>query len=85
MFHWQPTWGVQQPGHLAEVGDVLLAVLGAAGDGADLVHGGAVHELGHRVLLRGVAHHCGLHLQVMRHDGPHFVLCGEKNATTSNH
>lgn len=74
----RPTWGVQQPGHLAEVGDVLLTVLCAAGDGADLIHGGAVDELGHRVLLWAVAHHSRLHLQVVRHDGPHFVLCGQK-------
>ena len=75
-----PTWGVQQPGHLAKVGDVLLAVLGAAGDGADLVHGGAVRQLRHRVLFWAVAHHRGLHLQVVRHNGPHFVLCGEKKS-----
>lgn len=43
----QPTWGVQQPRHLAEIGDVLLTILGAAGDGADLVHGGTVNELCH--------------------------------------
>lgn len=58
----QPTWGVQQPGHPAEVGDILFAVFSAAGDGTDLVHGGTVDELCHRILFWAVAYHCRLHL-----------------------
>lgn len=30
------TWSVEQPGHAAAVGDPLLAVLGAGGDGRHL-------------------------------------------------
>ena len=84
-FHSQPTWGVQQPQHLIEIGHVLLIVLGAVSDGADLVHGGDVNELGHCAFFWIVAHQGHLQLQILRHCGTYFVLCGEKNATTMGH
>lgn len=38
-------WGVQQLWPLALIGDILLTVLGAVGNGTGLVHRGAINEL----------------------------------------